>query len=115
MIGPQRQWLAKYSWDFVTAQNAVLCAAKNALHRPTSDGHDLTKTLWESHYQDVSGLDDAVDLCRRCHRLAPFCVYSGNTFTAIIRHVVTNLNLQTDQKSNRPQSCMAYRGGYCQR
>ncbi|MEO5914947.1 MAG: hypothetical protein ABIS50_11985 [Luteolibacter sp.] len=81
----------------MTAQNAVLCAAKNALHKPTSDGHDATKALWESHYQDSMGLDDAVDLCRRCHRLAPFCVYNGNTFTAIIRDVVINLNLKSDQ------------------
>ncbi len=67
MIGPQRQWLAVYSWEFVTAQNAVL------------------------------GLDQAVDLCRRCHKLAPSCLYNGNTFTAIIRDVVANLNLEPNQ------------------
>jgi hypothetical protein len=74
-----------------------LCAAKNALHKPTSDGHDQTKSLWESHYQTYMGLDQAVDLCRRCHKLAPFCVYNGNTFTAIIRDVVANLDLQPNQ------------------
>jgi hypothetical protein len=30
-------WLALYSWAFVTAQNAALCQAKNALHKPTSE------------------------------------------------------------------------------
>ncbi len=43
------------------------------------------------------GLDEAVDLCRRCHRMAPFCLYNGNTFTAIIRDVVENLNLLPNQ------------------
>lgn len=33
----EREWLANYSWDFVTAQNAMLCEAKSALHKPTSD------------------------------------------------------------------------------
>ena len=97
MIGPQRQWLAAYSWAFVTAQNALLCAAKNALHRPTSDGHDLTKEFWESRYHQPMGLDEAVDLCRRCHRMAPFCLYNGNTFTAVIRDVVADLNLEPHQ------------------
>lgn len=96
-MGPQRQWLAGYSWSFVTAQNAVLCAAKNALHKPTSDGHDVTRDLWESRHQEIMGLDEAVDLCRRCHRMAPFCLYNGNTFTAIIRDVVENLNLLPNQ------------------
>ncbi len=25
-------WLAPFTWEMVTAQNAVLCRAKNALH-----------------------------------------------------------------------------------
>lgn len=32
-------WLASFTWEMVTAQNAMLCAAKSALHKPTSDGH----------------------------------------------------------------------------
>ena len=43
------------------------------------------------------GLDDAVDFCRKCHRMAPFCFYNGNTFTAIIRDVVQNLRLEPNQ------------------
>ena len=94
---PTRTWLASYSWNFVTAQNALLCHAKNALHEPTSDGHDQTKQLWESRHVESMRLDEVVDLCRRCHRLAPFCFYNGNTFTAIIRDVINGLNLPADQ------------------
>lgn len=42
-------------------------------------------------------LDEAVDLARRCHRMAPFCFYNGNTFAAIIRDVVNQLNLAPDR------------------
>jgi hypothetical protein len=86
-------WLAEYSWEFVTAQNALLCEAKNALHKATSDGHSATKKLWESRHRDEMSLDEAVELCRRCHRLAPFCFYNGNTFAAIIRDVIHALRL----------------------
>ena len=38
-----------------------------------------------------------MDLCRRCHRLAPFCLYNGNTFSGIIRDVVACLELEAAQ------------------
>jgi hypothetical protein len=89
----RQSWLADYDWDFVTAQNMLLCQAKHALHKPTSDGHETTKQLWESSFREPMTLDEAVDLCRRCHRLAPFCFYNGNTFAAIIRDLFTHMNL----------------------
>ncbi|WP_176159155.1 hypothetical protein [Prosthecobacter debontii] len=33
-------------------------------------------------------LEDAINLCRRCHRLASFCFYNGNTFAAIARSLI---------------------------
>jgi hypothetical protein len=89
----EREWLANYSWDFVTAQNAMLSEAKSALHKPTSEGHEPTKVLWESRHREPMTLEEAVSLCRSCHRLAPFCFYNENTFTAIIRDVIRSLNL----------------------
>ncbi len=90
-------WLAPFTWEIVTAQNAVLCLAKNALHKPTSDGHDATKKLWEERHRQPMPLEEAVDLCRRCHRLAPFCFYNGNTFASIIALVIKRLALPADQ------------------
>ena len=92
-----RPWLARYSWDFVTGQNAVLCMQKNALHKPTSDGHDKTKALWESRHATAMTLAEAADLCRQCHRLAPFCFYNGNTFAAIMRDVAAVLAEELSQ------------------
>lgn len=92
-----RDWLSPYSWEFVTAQNAILCAAKNALHKPTSDGHDEAKSLWNASYQTEMALDDVVELCRRCHRIAPFCFYNGNTFSAIVRDVINEMGIGVEQ------------------
>lgn len=90
-------WLAPFSWQMVTAQNAVLCHARNALHKPTSDGHEQTRVLWEEHYLESMPLDEAVELCRKCHRLAPFCFYNGNTFASIIALVLRTITLPHDQ------------------
>jgi hypothetical protein len=75
----------------------VLCSAKNALHKATSDGYEITKSLWETHHREPMGLEQAVDLCRRCHRLAPFCFYNGNTFSSIVLLVLRKLELEPDQ------------------
>lgn len=92
-----RAWLAPFTWEIVTAQNAVLCQAKNALHKPTSDGYHDTRVLWESRHLEPMRLAEAVDLCRRCHRMAPFCFYNGNTFASIIALVIKKLLLPADQ------------------
>ncbi len=41
-------------------------------------------------------LDEMVDLCRRCHRLAPFTNYNGNTFSAIARALIESLEIPQD-------------------
>lgn len=90
-------WLGEYTWDFVVAQNAALCAARQALHKPTSDGYEPARMLWESRFSEPMGLLDAVEICRMCHELAPFCFYNGNTFVAIIRDVIGKLPLSSEQ------------------
>jgi hypothetical protein len=80
-----RAWLADVPWEMVVWQNEQLCKPKNAHHGPTSDGHDVCKALWEEFHMKTMGLEELVDLCRRCHRLAPFTNYNGNTFSAIAR------------------------------
>lgn len=90
-------WLAPFTWEMVTAQNAILCRAKNALHKPASEGHDVTRELWESRHREPMSLDEAVELCRRCHRMAPFCFYNGNTFASVIALVIKKMNLPPEQ------------------
>ena len=95
----RRAWLRDYSWVFVAAQNAMLCAAKGALHKPTSDGYESTRSLWQENHLRETTLDEAVRLCRRCHRGAPFCFYNGNTFAAIIRDVINQMDLPEQRKA----------------
>src|SRR6478672_2253509 len=92
-----RAWLSGYSWEFVTAQNALLCQAKNALHKPTSEGHDATRHLWERQHSELMSPNEAVELSRPSLRMAPFCFYNGNTFAAIIRDVIHELQLPSAQ------------------
>jgi len=84
----KRAWLELIDWEFVTATNAALCQPKKARHKPTTDGHDRTRQLWEKNHRREMFLDEAADLCRQCHRLAPFCNFNGNTFAAIVRSLV---------------------------
>ncbi len=88
-----RAWLSEVPWELVVWQNERLCEAKHAHHGPTSDGHEVTRELWESRRFEPMGLEDLADHLRRCHRLAPFTNYNGNTFAAIIRALIDGLEL----------------------
>ncbi len=94
-----KAWLAEFPWEGVVALNAQLCAAKQALHKPTSDGYDAARLLWEKSHALEMGLDEAVELCRKCHRIAPFCFFNGNTFAAIARTCIVSASglSSTDQ------------------
>ena len=93
----RKPWLELFDWEFVTATNAALCKPKQALHKPTSDGHDRARHLWEKNHRREMFLDEAADLCRQCHRLAPFCNFNGNTFAALARSLVDTLRLKADE------------------
>ena len=93
----QRAWLELFDWEFVISTNAALCQPKKALHKPTSDGHVRARQLWEANHRREMFQDEAADLCRECHRLAPFCNFNGNTFAAIARNLVHSLRLKADQ------------------
>ena len=85
------RWLKDWPWETVVAINAGLCREKNALHKPTSDGYDPAQELWESSRSRELALRETLDICRRCHKLSPFCFYNGNTFVAIGRTLIQDL------------------------
>ena len=86
-----KPWLAPFDWQIVTEINRGLCKQKSALHKPTSDGHQPAKILWEKNQLAELSLTDALQVCLQCHRLAPFCFYNGNTFAAIARDFIAEL------------------------
>jgi hypothetical protein len=93
----KRAWLEPFTWELVDAANLALCRAKKALHKPTSDGYEPARKLWEELHRQELWLDEAVELCRQCHRLAPFCNFNGNTFAAIARQLTQELKLPADR------------------
>lgn len=95
----RKAWLASVPWSVVTEINRILCEPKGAFHGPTSDGHEPTKGLWEKHYLSEMPLIDAIQLCRKCHRLAPFCNFNGNTFVAIIRKVIGDIEMPAEKSA----------------
>jgi hypothetical protein len=86
-----REWLKPFDWDYVTQLNSMLCQQKNALHKPTSDGHEIARNLWESSRMKALSLEEALLVCHDCHRMGPFCFFNGNTFTAIARGFIKPL------------------------
>ena len=97
-MNPNDRWLEPFSWEFVIAQNEVLCLQKSAHHGPTSDGHLVAKELWEEAMEREMSLFETVEVCRRCHRLAPFTNFNGNTFAAIARILMRKLNLDPERE-----------------
>ncbi|MGL4401334.1 MAG: hypothetical protein ACRCXD_15825 [Luteolibacter sp.] len=97
-MNPISRWLEPFSWEFVTAQNEVLCLQKTAHHGPTSDGHLPARELWEEARLQEMGLFEVVEVCRKCHRLAPFTNFNGNTFAAIARILVRRLELSPEKE-----------------
>ena len=87
----KQQWLKDWPWETVVTINAGLCQEKKASHKTTSDGYEPAKKLWETSRKTDLTLREVFDLCRQCHKLAPFCAYNGNTFAAIGRTLILDL------------------------
>jgi hypothetical protein len=87
--------LQDWPWETVVTINAGLCKQKHALHKPTSDGYKPAQKLWEASCARELTLRETLDICRQCHKLAPFCFYNGNTFAAIGRTMIQDLLRKT--------------------
>jgi hypothetical protein len=87
------QWIAPFDWEAVTAMNAALCAKTGSLHRPTSDGHEPCREKWIASHRDEMTFREALEFLKASHRLAPFCFNNGNTFAAIARTLVLQMDL----------------------
>lgn len=85
MASLTKKWLEVVPWETVVSINAALCEARKALHKPTSDGYAPVKELWENSRPKKLSVSELLQICFRCHRLAPFCNYNGNTFVTIVK------------------------------
>jgi hypothetical protein len=86
-----REWLKDVSWETVVAINAALCQNKRALHKPTSDGYEPAQRLWEQNRHRKMSLQELLNICFKCHRLAPFCNYNGNTYVTVVKTLLDDI------------------------
>jgi hypothetical protein len=86
-----KAWFRDWPWETVTAINSGLCKEKNAVHKSSSEGDEAARKLWEDSRDVKMSLRQALEICRRCHKLSPFCFYNGNTFAAIGRTMVQDM------------------------
>jgi len=80
----------------VTSLNAAICAKTHSLHKPSSDGYSECKVLWESEFCKAASFLEILELLLACHRLSPFCFNNGNTFAAIARTAIMQLDLDAN-------------------
>ncbi len=74
--------------------NAALCQHQNVVHKPTSDGYEPARSLWELHRFQELTLERALFIAYECHCLAPFCFFNGNTFVAVVRQMIEPIMAQ---------------------
>jgi hypothetical protein len=84
-VTEKKRWLEKFTWDIIVEMNRQACEAGQAVHKPSQDGYDKGRTIWEETISQEQTFRDIVEICRLCHRLAPFCYYNGSVFTGIAR------------------------------
>lgn len=88
-------WLLRFDWASVVELNAALCAKTHSLHKPSSDGYSECEALWQSEFQKTASFLEVLEFLLACHRLSPFCFNNGNTFAAIARTAIMQLDLDT--------------------
>jgi hypothetical protein len=81
----KKRWLEKFTWDIVVEMNRQACEAANAVHKLSPEGSEKARAIWEETIPKEQNFREVVEICRLCHRLAPFNYYNGSVFTGIAR------------------------------
>lgn len=100
----KRPWLAEFPWKVIVEMNRQACASGKVLHGP-GPANEKTRGLWEGRRKEFVSFKEVVDLCRECHRLAPFNFFNGNTFAGIAR----TLSQQAAQDKAGPTHAALFR------
>ncbi|MEI9998523.1 MAG: hypothetical protein WDO13_04835 [Verrucomicrobiota bacterium] len=80
-----RAYFATTPWEALEKINEALCHSAGYEPGPTPDGYEPARALWEKSRTQPLTFLQAADLCRECHRLAPFRFFNGNTFASCAR------------------------------
>src|SRR5579862_4716682 len=80
-------FIKNWDWQSVVRINRGTCERGNAQHGLNSETAIACSAEWETRREQVATLGETLDFLKRCHRLAPFLFFNGNTFAAIGREL----------------------------
>ena len=86
-----KKWLEPMPWDVVEFINQSACTRGQAQFGHTSDVYEKSRHLWQESMTREMALEEALEICLRCHRLAPFLNFNGNTFAGIAKAMVREI------------------------
>jgi hypothetical protein len=81
-------FVKNWDWQSVVRINRGACERGGAQHGPNSEAAAACEAEWEAQRARIATLGETLDFLKRCHRLAPFLFFNGNTFAAIGRELV---------------------------
>lgn len=84
-------FIKNWNWQSVVRINEGTCERGRAQHGLNTETASACAAEWETRRQETLSLGDTIDFLRRCHRLAPFLFFNGNTFAAIGRELTRAL------------------------
>jgi hypothetical protein len=84
----EKQWLASVPWQNVLSINLALCQAQKTEHKPNAGGYVAAQRAWEAALPNQMTLPEVLEICKKCHDLAPFVFNNGNTFAAIAKTLI---------------------------
>jgi hypothetical protein len=85
VLNAERNWLAAVPWDTVVAIDRELCEkGEGTPYGVNPAGYNAARQLWDEASARSVSLREALDICSRVHKLAPFTFFNGNTMGVII-------------------------------
>lgn len=81
-------FLANWNWESVVSINQRACARGGAQHGVNSETKATCKAEWEQTHRKELSLEETIHFLQKCHRVAPFLFFNGNTFSFIARELI---------------------------
>jgi hypothetical protein len=84
-------FIKNWDWQSVVRINNGTCERGRAQHGFNTETATACAAEWEACRLKSLSLGETIDFLKRCHRLAPFLFFNGNTFAAIGRELTRAL------------------------
>jgi hypothetical protein len=68
--------------------NKALCQAQQAQYTANPKALSATQQTWEAATKKTMTLAEVLQVCRKCHDLAPFVFNNGNTFGSVAKTLI---------------------------